>query len=1014
MFDSVNNHNSSATRIGSSAVNRKKRGVTINRAMMLAVFGMLLVATSLFSTSSVYSKLVGANSRWLMPPVAGTLNVKMTGTAVAAPTDTFTLRKQVFTGSTNCSTGGGAITDVTGVNAATGTPISFTSADSVLLTPFFTSDRNGQVSGFQNPDALTLNFLPLNAVCVAGFDTVSHNILAQYNPGVETLDAGCVNPKFLYNVGDTLCVRVSGSGGTAGTPWKMLGPFGGIPSQCNLFFADQNNTAETQTFSYTLPANNAAIPAGCAANPTTDIRGAWDARLNDNTSNFKAERQFRLHDPANKVADISISKQAGDNVFSGDFPQAGGIINYTLAVQNNGPDDAANVTVTEPVPASVTFISMTQTSGSPAFSCAPPAGGNVVCSLASFPAGHFASLVMRVSYANVLPANPINNTATISSSTADLFAPNNSSSAIVTTTSNTNVAQLTCPADIVANSTGPGGAIVNYGLPTISPPGGGGGLFAPTPIASGGTFPIGTTLVTYNAIQAGTCNFKVTVVDAQHSDLTITKSHSGDFVQGQVGAQYTLLVKNVGGVATSGAVAVVETPPVSMTVTALTGTNWTCTLSTLTCTRSDSLAANASYEPITVTVNVATYYAGSSNPNTATVSGGGQVYTGNDQATDSANILPLGSATGAALPPPTITKSFGAASIPVNGSTSLTFSITNPDGANPRTGVAFTDNLPAGLVVATPNGLSGTCGAGTITATAGSGTITLAGGTLAAGGNCTFSVNVTGTTAGVKNNSTQVTSIEAGPGNTTNASITVAAPPVIIKAFGAALIPQGASTTLTFTIQNNNAVTPLTGVGFSDTLPAGLVVATPNGLAGSCGGGTITATAGSGSVSLAGATLPQSSQCTFAVNVTGTSGGLKSNTTGNVTSTESGPGGTASASITVCSPPLITCPGGITKFADSGQLGATVNPGTPVASGGCPPVTITGVRSDGKALNALYPIGVTIITWTAKDASNQTATCAQSIAVMVPSGERPRRIPEEDEALLVGVNLLISCFAAFW
>jgi hypothetical protein len=53
-----------------------------------------------------------------------------------------------------------------------------------------------------------------------------------------------------------------------------------------------------------------------------------------------------------------------------------------------------------------------------------------------------------------------------------------------------------------------------------------------------------------------------------------------------------------------------------------------------------------------------------------------------------------------------------------------------------------------------------------------------------------------------------------------------------------------------------------------------------------------------------------------------------------------------------------------------------------------------------------------LITWTAKDANNTTATCGQSIAVMVPSGERRR--PEEDEALLVGVNLLISCFAAFW
>ncbi len=95
------------------------------------------------------------------------------------------------------------------------------------------------------------------------------------------------------------------------------------------------------------------------------------------------------------------------------------------------------------------------------------------------------------------------------------------------------------------------------------------------------------------------------------------------------------------------------------------------------------------------------------------------------------------------------TKAFGAASIPLNGTTSLTFNLK----AIPNPLVdSFTDTLPAGLLVATPNGLSAVtgCGLGTVTATAGSSVVSL---TAAVFGSCSFSVNVTGTTVGVKNNS---------------------------------------------------------------------------------------------------------------------------------------------------------------------------------------------------------------------------------------------------------------------
>jgi phospholipase C len=124
------------------------------------------------------------------------------------------------------------------------------------------------------------------------------------------------------------------------------------------------------------------------------------------------------------------------------------------------------------------------------------------------------------------------------------------------------------------------------------------------------------------------------------------------------------------------------------------------------------------------------------------------------------------------------------------------------------------------------------------------------------------------------------------------------APPAIAKTFNPSMIALNGTSTLTFNLSNPNAGTALSGIGFSDSLPAALVISTPNGLTGGCGGGTITATAGSGSVGLTGATLAPRASCSFSVNVTGTMEGTKNNMTSAVTSNE-GNGNSASASVMV-------------------------------------------------------------------------------------------------------------------
>jgi hypothetical protein len=119
--------------------------------------------------------------------------------------------------------------------------------------------------------------------------------------------------------------------------------------------------------------------------------------------------------------------------------------------------------------------------------------------------------------------------------------------------------------------------------------------------------------------------------------------------------------------------------------------------------------------------------------------------------------------------PATIVKAFGAASIPLNGTTSLTFTLTNPNSALTLMNVSASDTLPTGLVVANPSSLTGTCG-GDIFANPGSNTLGITALTLPASSSCSFSVNVKGTGAGTKNNTSDnvTATYEDGTGDFVN------------------------------------------------------------------------------------------------------------------------------------------------------------------------------------------------------------------------------------------------------
>ncbi|MEU6370902.1 hypothetical protein ABZ876_35620 [Streptomyces sp. NPDC046931] len=140
-----------------------------------------------------------------------------------------------------------------------------------------------------------------------------------------------------------------------------------------------------------------------------------------------------------------------------------------------------------------------------------------------------------------------------------------------------------------------------------------------------------------------------TEIESAPPSLTISKTHTGDFVQGRQGT-YTIIVGNNGNGPTDGTtVTMHDILPSGLTAASISGTGWTCTLRTLTCTRSDALPADQNYPDITLTVNVscrtkyretAAVMGGDGRDrqvtNTAMVTGGGDPTT--ETATDPTNI----------------------------------------------------------------------------------------------------------------------------------------------------------------------------------------------------------------------------------------------------------------------------------------------------------------------------------------------------------------------------------------
>jgi uncharacterized repeat protein (TIGR01451 family) len=303
--------------------------------------------------------------------------------------------------------------------------------------------------------------------------------------------------------------------------------------------------------------------------------------------------------------------------------------------------------------------------------------------------------------------------------------------------------------------------------------------------------------------------------------------------------------------------------------------------------------------------------------------------------------------------PPTIAKTFTTNPILPGGTTTLSFTLTNPNTGTAINSVGFIDSLPNNITVAATPNITNTCG-GTVTAAAGSASISLnTNGTIPANGNCTVTVNVTGTVPGIYQNTTGQVVGDAGTGNTASATLTIMAPLVIGKTFLTNPVQQATATTLQITLSNPNNFT-VTGAAFLDTYPTGLINSTPANAAVSCtGGGTSTLQGGGNGGSTVGITagsIPAGSSCTVTVSVQAAAAGLYTNSTGTVTTTNAGTSPAVTAGLDVLAPPVVTESFSPAQIASGGSATMTVVVSNPTSN----TASLTGV-----VLSDTYPTGMT-------------------------------------------------------
>ena len=217
----------------------------------------------------------------------------------------------------------------------------------------------------------------------------------------------------------------------------------------------------TATFASLAAGSSATITIGAVVNAAishgatvTNTASATSATFDPNSANNSATVTTAVINQA----DLAVTKTA-----SASAVQVGGNVTYVVTVANSGPNSALNVTLTDALPAGLTFVS---NSGASGWTCVNPtagSGGTLTCSISSLASGGTATFTIVANVrCGVARGTVIANPANLSSSTPEPNPSNNASTVSVTASNPSPVLTAAVATSLLSPTNMP--ALVNVGL----------------------------------------------------------------------------------------------------------------------------------------------------------------------------------------------------------------------------------------------------------------------------------------------------------------------------------------------------------------------------------------------------------------------------------------------------------------------------------------------------------------------------------------------------------------------